>query len=97
MRSPQLPDTPTTREAGYPQIEASGWLGVFAPAGTPRPIVARLNTEIVKALASPDLKAKLEGMGITVVSSSPEELGALLRADIAKWAPVIKARGIKAD
>ncbi len=97
VRNPQLPETPTTREAGFPQIEASGWLGVFAPAGTPAPVIARLNGEIVKALASPDLSAKLEGMGITVVSSTPEELGALLRADIAKWAPVIKARGIKAD
>lgn len=97
VRNPQLPDTPTTREAGYPQIEASGWLGVFAPAGTPAPIIARLNAEIVKALASPDLAAKLEGMGITVVSSTPEELGALLRADIAKWGPVIKARGIRAE
>jgi len=97
VRNPQLPDTPTTREAGYPQIEASGWLGVFAPTGTPAPIIARLNTEFVKALTSADLGAKLEGMGITVVSSTPEELGALLRADIAKWSPVIKARGIKAD
>ncbi|MFM9968593.1 MAG: Bug family tripartite tricarboxylate transporter substrate binding protein [Burkholderiales bacterium] len=97
VRNPHLPDTPTTREAGYPQIEASGWLGVFAPAGTPAPIISRLNTELVNALKGADLGAKLEGMGITVVSSTPEELAALLRADIAKWSPVIKARGIKAD
>ena len=97
VRNPQLPDTPTTREAGYPQIEASGWLGIFAPAGTPAPIISRLNAELVKALKGAELGAKLEGIGVTVVTSTPEELGALLRADIAKWSPVIKARGIRAD
>jgi tripartite-type tricarboxylate transporter receptor subunit TctC len=97
VRHPQLPDNPTAGEQGFPQAEASGWLGVFAPAGTPQPIVTRLNTEIVKALQSDEVKQKLEGIGVTVVTSTPAELGALVKEEIAKWSPVIRAAGIKAD
>ncbi len=96
-RHAQLPDVPTAGEQGYPQVEASGWLAVFAPAGTPAPIVARLNGEVVKALASDDMKAKMDSIGVTLVSSTPAELGALLREDIARWTPIIRAAGIKAD
>ena len=96
-RHPQIPEVPTAGEQGYPQIEASGWLGVFAPAGTPQSIITRLNAEIVRALSSEDLRAKMDGIGVTLVSSTSEQLAALLREDIAKWTPLIRASGIKAE
>jgi tripartite-type tricarboxylate transporter receptor subunit TctC len=96
-RAPQLPDTPTMRESGYPQLEARSWFGLFAPAATPQPIIARLNSEVVKALESPDLKERLANAGNTPVSSTPEQLGALLREDHARWVPIIRAAGIKLD
>jgi tripartite-type tricarboxylate transporter receptor subunit TctC len=96
-RMPQMPEIPTAREAGFPQLENSGWLAVFAPAGTPQPIVARLNTEIARALARADLKAKLDSIGVTVAYSGPEQLAALLKSDTAKWGPVIRAAGIKVE
>jgi tripartite-type tricarboxylate transporter receptor subunit TctC len=96
-RAPQLPDTPTFRESGYPQLEARSWFGVFAPAGTPPAIVTRLNGEIVRAMQSPDLLERLAAAGNIAVSSTPEQLGALLREDHAKWVPIIRAAGIKLD
>ncbi len=96
-RHAQIPDVPTAGEQGYPQVESSGWLAVFAPAGTPQPIVTRLNAEIVKALASDDMKSKMDAIGVTLVSSTPEQLAVLLKEDIARWTPIIKAAGIKAD
>ncbi len=96
-RSVQLPDTPTLREAGYPQLEARSWLAVFAPAGTPPAIVTRLNGEIVKALASPDLRERLINAGNTPVSSTPEALGAMLREDYTRWSGILKSLGIKLD
>ncbi len=96
-RHAQIPDVPTAGEQGYPQVESSGWLAVFAPAGTPQPIVTRLNAEIVKALSSEDMRSKMDAIGVSLVSSTPEQLAALLKDDIARWTPIIKAAGIKAD
>ncbi len=93
-RHPQLPDMPTVREAGYPQLETSNWIAVFAPAGTPQPIIERLNAEIAKALASPDLKERIIASGNTPTPSTPEQLGAMLRQDITRWTPIIKAAGL---
>jgi tripartite-type tricarboxylate transporter receptor subunit TctC len=97
VRHAQIPEVPTAAEQGYPQAEGSGWLALFAPAGTPQPIVTRLNLEAVKALGSEDLRAKMDAIGVTLVSSTPEQLGARLREDIAKWTPVIRAAGIRAE
>ena len=93
-REPRVPEMPTVRELGYPQLEGCGWIALFAPAGTPRPIVEKLNTDIVKVLKLPDVVETLSGVGLDVSPSSPEELGAILKKDLAKWGPVVKAIGI---
>ena len=96
-RSALLPDMPTLSEAGVPGYEASGWFGIFAPAATPREIVRRLNGEIVKALASIELRKRLAGLGGEVAGETPERFGAHLRDEIAKWGRLIRAIGLKPE
>ena len=93
-REPTMPDVPTVAEAGLPGFEFVIWFGMFAPAKTPRAIVTRLNQEIVKALATPDMRSQLAKVGVNAESSTPEALGKLLRADVAKWAKIIQSAGI---
>ena len=94
-RSSVLPDVPTLSEAGVPGYEATIWLGIMAPAGTPMPIVDKLNAEINKVLALPDLKAQWAQQGATPLVMTPAEFDAYLRQDITKWANLIQAAGIK--
>jgi tripartite-type tricarboxylate transporter receptor subunit TctC len=94
-RSAVLADVPTISEAGLPGYEATIWLGIMAPAGTPKPIVDKLNAEINKVLALPDLKAQWSQQGATPLVMTPAEFDAYLRTDIEKWANVIQAAGIK--
>lgn len=96
-RSALLPDTPTLAESGVSGFDASVFFGFFAPAGTPRPIVERLNKEIRAALAAPDVREKLVTMGNDVVGSSPEELGATVAAEVDKWKRLVAARDIRFD
>jgi len=96
-RSPALPDVPTVAEAGYPGFEATLWNGLFAPAGTPPAIVEVLHRETVKALESRDIRARFAQLGMEAAGSSPEELGAAIRAEIPGWGRVIKAAGIARD
>jgi tripartite-type tricarboxylate transporter receptor subunit TctC len=97
-RAVQLPEVPTVREAGYPQLEASGWVGLFGPAGLPAPIVARLNTEFTKVLNDPVFKKSMLDSGQNpLLSSTPEQLAAFVKEGRARWAPIIKAAGIKLD
>jgi tripartite-type tricarboxylate transporter receptor subunit TctC len=96
-REPTMPDVPTVAESGVPGYEFGIWFGVFAPAATPKAIVTRLNQEIVKALATPDMRDQLAKVGVNSGSSTPEQLGKLLQADVAKWAKVIKAARIPAE
>ena len=94
-RAPQLPDVPTTKELGFPQLEANTWTGIFAPAGTPDAILARLNAEFVKALDSADLKKRIDDAGLNpLASSTREEIGRLVKEGIAHWTPLVKAAGI---
>ena len=93
-RQPRLPDVPTLRELGYPQAEMDSWLGLFAPARTPRPIVMRLNAEVARALEDQQVRQRLLGNFQDPVASTPEELDALVRSGMAKWGPLIKALGI---
>ena len=86
---------PTIAEAGVPGYEATIWLGIMAPKGTPAPIVQKLNAEINKVLARPDVKAAWAKQGAGTFSMTPTEFGAYLRKDIEKWANVIKVSGIK--
>jgi len=96
-RSSVLPETPTVAEAGVPGYEATIWLGVVAPAGTPAPIVQRLNAEIRKITGSAEVKEAWGKQGATPLDMSPGEFEQYLRGDIAKWAKVITQAGIKLD
>ncbi len=93
-RIPQLPDVPTMQEAGVPGYEASVWLGLLAPAGTSKEIVARLNAEIAKVMSAPDTKKELYAAGVESDISSPEALGALMSREMDRWGKVIKEAGI---
>jgi tripartite-type tricarboxylate transporter receptor subunit TctC len=94
-RSTVLPDVPTIAEAGVPGYESTIWLGIMAPAGTPKPIAAKLNAEINKAINRPDVKAAWDKQGAVPMVMSPAEFDAFLRKDIEKWAKVVKDAGIK--
>ncbi len=92
-----MPELPTMAEAGLKGFEVSNWYGMFAPAGTPKDIIARLNVEIVKALAMPDVKKRLLDSGIIATSSSPEAFAAYIETETAKWAKVIREANIKGE
>jgi tripartite-type tricarboxylate transporter receptor subunit TctC len=96
-RLPTFPDVPTIAESGVPRYEFTNWIAVVGPAAMPQPIVTRLNTEIARALAQPDLKERLAIEGGEATPSSPAELGAHIKAEIARWAPVVKASGAREE
>jgi tripartite-type tricarboxylate transporter receptor subunit TctC len=96
-RAPALPDVPTVAEAGLPGFEASSWFGILAPAGTPPAIVARLNAEIAKWLATPEAKEKLSKQGANAAGGTPEDFAKHIAAETAKWAKVVKDSGAKID
>jgi len=96
-RSSVMPDLPTISESGLKGYDANNWYGVVVPVKTPKPIVTRLNTEIVKALNAPDLKELFFTQGLDPAPSTPEQFGAYIKSELGKWAKVIKASGAKAD
>jgi len=96
-RVDDLPQVPTVAESGYKGFEAVTWFGVVAPAAVPKDIVLRLNTELNKALQTADVKKKLGDQGAAVLGGTPEQLGALIKAEITRWAPVVKESGAKLD
>jgi tripartite-type tricarboxylate transporter receptor subunit TctC len=96
-RFPLLPDLPTIAESGYPGFDALAWNGVLVPAATPKPVVQRLNAEINAILKDPDVVQRMHAAGFDLVGGTPEEFGALIRAESEKWAPVIRKAGVKVD
>ncbi len=96
-RSPAAPELPTMQEAGVAGYEVAGWYGVLAPAKTPRPIIDKLNTEIVRILHSPDVQNRLVADGSEAVGSTPEQFGNHIKSEVAKWGKVIREAGIKAE
>jgi tripartite-type tricarboxylate transporter receptor subunit TctC len=96
QRIAQYPGVPTFKESGY-DIEGSAWYALFAPAGTPRPIVDKLAAAAIDAVRQPDVRHKLEPLGLEVTGLGPAEMGRILRDDYDKWGPVIRASGFKAD
>ena len=97
QRSGAAPDVPTMHESGVTGFEATSWFALLAPAGTPQPIVRKIHGETVKALAQPDVRAKLTDMGMEVVGSTPEQLTAIMRVELPKWAKVVKESGARLD
>ena len=96
-RSPVLPDVPTVSESGFPGFDALGWFGFFAPAGTPPEVIGRVNAEVRTVLAMPDVRERILATGNEPWWSTPDEFGVFVRAEIAKWAKVVKESGASAD
>ena len=96
-RWPDLPNVPTFAESGYPQYKNANWYGLSAPAGTPKAIIARLNQEVLKALASGDYRERLRLMGALPVGYSPQEYGAFIRSEYERYGKVIKTLGLRAE
>ncbi len=96
-RSDGFPDAPTIAEAGYPDMDGDGWLGLFVPAGTPKDVVALLHGEVVKVMALADVKERLAALGFNPVANTPEQFDAQLRLELEKWGKVIRAAGLKAQ
>jgi tripartite-type tricarboxylate transporter receptor subunit TctC len=96
-RSPVFPDLPTIAESGYPQFESGAWFGLFAPTGTPAPIVAWLNREANLAFSEPDVRQRFELQGMTLPLGTPEALGAFAAADSRRWGDVVRRAGIKLE
>ncbi|MCE7526829.1 tripartite tricarboxylate transporter substrate binding protein [Polynucleobacter sp. IMCC 30228] len=96
-RSVALPNVPTVAESGYPGFEAALWLGVLAPAGTPKPIIERLNKELVSIVATPDFKVLMEKNGAEPISNSPDQFGSMIRAEVERYSKVVKNIGLKLD
>jgi tripartite-type tricarboxylate transporter receptor subunit TctC len=97
QRSAALPDVPTAAEAGLAELDVTTWYGLLAPAATPRPIIARLNAEIVRTMREPELNERLAAMAVDPVTSTPEEFAVYIRQETAKWGDVVRKAGLRAD
>jgi tripartite-type tricarboxylate transporter receptor subunit TctC len=97
QRAPNLPEVPTIAESALPGFETGTWYGIVAPAGTPPEIVAKLNAEMVRGVRAPEIAAKLIDMGLAPAGNTPEQFSAMIKAEIAKYATIVKQAGIKPD
>lgn len=96
-RFPTLPDLPTFKEIGIPEVVATAWIGVVVPAATPAPLVARINEAFVAALKDPEVVQRLRGQGMETVGNSPAQFAAFMRDELARWAPIIRRSGVTID
>lgn len=92
-RSPLFPEVPTIAESGLPGYESTAWLGLVVPVGTPKEIIAKLNAKVIEGANSKEFRERWEPLGYEIITGSPESMAAMLKADIARWAPVVKASG----
>ena len=96
-RSPILADVPTLAESGFPGFDMVSWQGLVAPAGTPKPIIDKLNAELARVLKTPEMRDKMFGLGTEVVANTPEQFAQYIRDETAKWSKIVKAAGIKLE
>ncbi len=96
-RDPALPDLPTIAEAGVPGYESGVWFGIAAPAGTPKEIIGKLNAAAVQGARSPEFGKRMKDLGYNLIPGSAEEMAAMLKAELARWAPIVKSTGAKID
>ena len=96
-RDPALPELPTIAEAGVPGYEAGVWFGLSVPAGTPKEIIAKLNAEGVKATRSPEFVKRMSDLGYLIIPGTADQMADMLKAEVVRWTPVVKASGAKAD
>lgn len=96
-RLPSLPSVPTVAEAGVPGFQVENWIGLVAPAGTPKNIISAMNREIAKILSEPGVRERFAALGMEPHTTTPEQMEAMIRADMLRWGPVIRNAGIKAD
>ena len=92
-----LPSLPTVAESGLPGYQVENWIGLAAPAATPKNIMSRMNTELAKVLAQPETREKLAAQGIETLTATPEQMAEMIRNDLKRWGKVIREAGIKAD
>jgi tripartite-type tricarboxylate transporter receptor subunit TctC len=97
IRASVLPEVPTTKEAGMPGLESGTWYTVLAPAGTPRPVIERLNRQINASLAEPAFRKRVQELGVTPMGGTPEEVTSYIASEQARWSEVVKAAGIRTD
>jgi tripartite-type tricarboxylate transporter receptor subunit TctC len=97
VRSPLLPSVQTFVEQGFPSLLATGWIAMYAPAGTPKPLIDHLSAAIAMALRTPDIRNKLMDLGVEPTGTTPDELASIIAADTAHWAPLVRAAGFAAD
>jgi tripartite-type tricarboxylate transporter receptor subunit TctC len=97
QRSALLPDVPTLAESGFPGFDVQSWFGLAAPAGTPRPVVDRLNAELGKVLANPDVSQRLLNLAATPAPGTPEQMRSFAAAEVKRWHDVVKLSGAKAE
>jgi tripartite-type tricarboxylate transporter receptor subunit TctC len=96
-RLPSLPDVPTTAEAGLPDLDATSWFGVYAPAKTPKPLIDKLTAEIAKTVSTPAFKQKAQEQGAMADYLDPQQMDAMVKEETARWTEVVKATNIEAD
>ena len=96
-RSRIMPELPTVAETGFPEYELSIWYGLLAPTGTPREIIGRLNSELVKMMRSPEVTSRLESMGVEPLTNTPEEFADFVKKDVGKWSKVVKESGARVE
>jgi tripartite-type tricarboxylate transporter receptor subunit TctC len=96
-RDPALPDLPTVAEAGVPGYESGVWFGISVPAGTPRDVINRLNAAVVQTTKAPEFIKRMTDLGYNIIPGTPEDMASMLKAELTRWAPIVKASGAKID
>ncbi len=97
QRLTAVPSVPTVAEAGFPGYEAGAWYGLLAPAATPRAVVERLNAELTRILKLPEVQQRLRSEAYEILADTPEQFAAAIRVEMAKWAPIVRQAGLRAE